>query len=102
MAKAPPIRSPTNGVTSNDWISTYCARAGVTDTQIAASIHQATVPREDIGNRRLPNPTNRHGLGPRVGDGDHVTGFQPFQELAILNDAKHTAVVGAVVGNRPH
>src|SRR5678816_2060003 len=41
-----------NGVTSNDWISTYCARAGAAGSQIAISIRQTRVALEETGWKR--------------------------------------------------
>src|SRR5262245_21025040 len=73
---------PANGVTSNDWISTYCARAGVAAARTAASVSDRSIrTARRIGlllggplSMARPEPvyhvshvcTNRRGRGPRV------------------------------------
>src|SRR6187200_657818 len=66
MSKVPPSRAPMNGVSSNDWISTYCARAGAAPARIAASVRQTTVALEETrwkcssGMRMAVRYTPRH------------------------------------------
>src|SRR5262245_1365027 len=48
MSRVPPNLTPMNGVTSNAWISTDCASAGVATARIAKSVRQTAIPLEDM------------------------------------------------------